>query len=241
MTALAAVLTLLVGATLMRLVGPSAGGVTFAALFTLVQSYRRRRRERRRALIASLRAEDPRLREPLLQAIENVRERHAIGTALEREGMVTQLGRVESFPFPRSFQRNLKARYWWTWTLGAGVLGIAAILPAMPAMYRVALLIGGCYFTYRIVRVSKWQRLLAAWLEVAPSGVSVVAPDGGRVTIAFVPPVSLHQLTGGDMLVVAHDGRRSIRVSRNVVGFNRLVDLLTTYSGASVGEPASPS
>lgn len=233
LTILASVLTVLVGLALLRIVGPVAGGVTVVALLRLVGTYRSRKRQRRRDLVASIRAEDPALRQELLEAIESTSDRRAVADALQRDGDVVREGRIERFSYPGSFQRNLRRRYWRSWLLAAAFLGLAAILPSLTATFRIALLAAGCYFTYRIVRVSSWQRLLTTCIEISPSGICAVGPDGARFTIAFVSPVKVHELSDGDVVVIAPDGRRWILVSRHVVGFNRLTELVRRYGVAS--------
>jgi hypothetical protein len=233
LTVLLAILTALAGFTLVRLIGPSAGGLTIAALIGLFQTYRRRRRERRSRLIAAIRSEDPARRSLALQGIDDLQTRRDIEIAVEREGSVASNGDVERFPFPASFIRVMNRIFWFRWSCAAVLLGTAGTLP-LGATWRVAAFALGLLAIYSVWRATHLERALHTVIEISPRQIAEIWPDDSRLQLHLGQNLSLQLDTDGESFWIIAASGQALYVSRHRLAFRRLADLCQRYARASL-------
>jgi hypothetical protein len=238
-----AILLVLVGIAAHRVVGAASDPFTLIAVWVVLSQgwlrYRRHRSELRRALarLRSYAADD---RERMLDSIESERVREELASELRRDGSETNDGVTETFPFPDVFRRRATRRYWRDWLASATAIGIAAFLPALSPIWRLAWLVVGLVLLFRARRFRRWHETVSSVIEINSYRVSFVASDGTRQTISFADSPSYEALSDAQMLLL-RSGDVSIGISYALVGFWRISELIVRYGARPPATPDAPA
>jgi hypothetical protein len=221
-----------ISAILYRFLGSPAIGIAIWAAISLVAKYRRDQWGRRADILANLRRKDLVARMEALGEIEDQGLRDSIAHELKDEGTVLQVGDVEQFPFPKSFARNLRKRYWISWTASAVTLGIAALVPDLLGVTRLVILVFGIACARYAWRMSKYEHAVQSAVEISQVRISEISRDGRRRTIPLSSAVRIDTTSDPDDLWIEFEGQRML-LSHHLIGFDRLEERVYRYTGHS--------
>ena len=235
-------LALLAGIGLRRFVGDSADPVTAIAVLFFVQAswraYRHRKRSIRRAVreLRPYHAED---RVRLVDTLESEDLRDEVGRVLAREETEYRDGLSEVFPYPVAFRRRAKWRFAGYAATAVSALLVGALVPPLSTLSRVGLLVVGAYFLLRARKMMQAYRALDAVIEINPYRISYVGANGQRATILFAKGATCEDRPAAHQFVV-RSGEILIPVSYQMMGFNRITELVEQY-GARIPSSVPPA
>lgn len=206
----------------------------------------RARRARHKAaafwtLVWRVRGADAADRAQILADIAPAELRQRIERILARDGAEERDGDIERFPFPLGLRRRIARRYWTCWSVGVvSLIGAAASVSNIPltvAAICLAVIAGtGAW------RASRQEAVLEPIIEITPSRISELRPDGGQRTLLWNRELELflnEKAAHGTLRERGSD--TEIQLDYRRLGIARLLALVVRYGQFAEVESLPPA
>jgi hypothetical protein len=232
-------------ATLTFIANLAPSALVVLAASTAFSNWRARRVRRKAAafwaLVWQVRGTDAADRPQMLAEIAPAELRRRIEQIVARDGIEERDGDVERFPFPLGLRRRIARRYWTCWSIAvASLIGAAATVANTPltvAAICLAVLAGiGAW------RASRQEAVLEPIIEITPSRISELRPDGGKRTLLWNRDLELF-LNAKAAYGTLRERASNIEIQLDYrrLGISRLLDLVVRYGQFAEVESLPPA